>query len=62
MAVQYGNQAERVVQEAQARACQIAPPSEEQTNRVVREAARYTVEKNFEDVGSLLRPGCGSYR
>jgi conjugative relaxase-like TrwC/TraI family protein len=48
MAVQYGNQAEHVVQEAQARACQIAPPSEEQANRVVREAVRYAVAKNFE--------------
>ena len=48
MAVQYGNQAERVVQGAQVRARQIAPPSEEQTNRAVREAVRYAVEKNFE--------------
>ena len=48
MAVQYGNQAERVVQGAQVRARQIAPPSEEQTNRAVRKAVRYAVEKNFE--------------
>src|SRR5271166_5520178 len=48
MAVQYGNQAERVVLEAQARGCQIVPPSEEQTTRAVREAVRYAVEKNFE--------------
>ena len=34
--------------EAQVRACQIAPPSQEQTNRAVREAVRYAVEKNFE--------------
>jgi hypothetical protein len=48
MAVQYGNQGERVVQEAQARARQVAPPTEEQTNRAIREAVRYAVEKNFE--------------
>jgi conjugative relaxase-like TrwC/TraI family protein len=48
MAKQYGNQPERIVREAQARAYEIAARSEEQTDGTAREAVRYSVEKNFE--------------
>jgi conjugative relaxase-like TrwC/TraI family protein len=48
MAEKYGNQPERVVQEAQARARQIEPRTEEQIGRTIREAVHYAVEKNFE--------------
>ena len=48
MAKEYGNQPERIVREAQARAYEIAARSEEQTNGTVREAVRYSVERNFE--------------
>ena len=48
MAEKFGNQPERVVREAQARAHQIEPRSKEQIDRTVREAVHYAVEKNFE--------------
>ena len=48
MAEKFGNQPERVVHEAQARAHQIEPRSKEQIDRTVREAVHYAVEKNFE--------------
>jgi len=48
MAEKYGNQPERVVQEAQTRAHHIEPKSKEQIDRTVREAVDYAVEKNFE--------------
>ena len=48
MAKQYGNQPERIVREAQARAYEIAARSEEQVGGSAREALRYAVEKNFE--------------
>jgi conjugative relaxase-like TrwC/TraI family protein len=48
MAEKYGNQPERVVQEAQARAHHIEPRTEEQIDRTVHEAVHYAVEKNFE--------------
>ncbi len=48
MAEKFGNQPERVVHEAQARALQIEPRSKEQIDGTVREAVHYAVEKNFE--------------
>src|SRR5271157_2911461 len=48
MAERFGNQPERVVHEAQARAHQIEPRSKEQIDRTVREAVHYAVEKTFE--------------
>ena len=48
MAEKYGNQPEHVVREAQSRAHQKEPRSQEQTDRIVHEAVRYAVEKNFE--------------
>ena len=48
MAEKFGNQPERVVHEAQARAHQMEPRSKEQIDRTVREAVHYAVEKNFE--------------
>src|SRR5215469_17008720 len=48
MAEKYGNQPERVVAEAQTRARQLEPPSEEQTGKAVRQAVRYAIDKNFE--------------
>lgn len=48
MAEQYGNQPERVVQEAQTRAHHIEPKSQEQIDRTVRAAVHYAVQRNFE--------------
>jgi len=48
MAERYGNQPEHVVQEAKGRVQQVQPRSDEQTDRTVREAIHYAVEKNFE--------------
>ena len=48
MADRYGNQPEHVVGEAQSRAYLKESRSEEQTDRTVREAVRYAVDKNFE--------------
>ena len=48
MAEKYANQPERVVREAQSRAYQKEPRNDEQTEKTLREAVRYAVEKNFE--------------
>ena len=48
MAERYGNQPEQVVREAQSRAHHKEPRNDEQTDRTVREAIAYAVEKNFE--------------
>jgi len=48
LAEQFGKQPERVVQEAQGRAHQTQPTSNEQVERAVREAVSYAIGKNFE--------------
>ena len=48
MAEKYGDQPERVLHQAQLRAHQIEVPSQEQTDRVVRQAIHYAIERNFE--------------
>src|SRR5215472_7856528 len=60
LAEQYGNQPEKVVQQAQARADGIERPSQEQMREAARESVQYSLDRNFEreainDERELLR-------
>jgi conjugative relaxase-like TrwC/TraI family protein len=48
MAEAFGNQPERVVRQAQARAQEIEAPDENRVQRVIQQSIHYAVEKNFE--------------